>query len=139
MNVYEFRLSSGRLVWLDAVHVSRTYASLLEGSPDDEYNAKLIDRATTALSKTWGERQTHVIPPQTRRITEVGRTYDRFPELRYHAWLTSDPIEDRWCPSELVVCWFGSPEEYRATPLFDLVARAASDLPWERLARDFDY
>ena len=136
----EFASPSGRRVRVNALHVARTYASLLEGTPDDAYNAALILRAETALNGLWGSRATYVIPPVITLSTEVpGRVYNRLPELRYHAWLTSDALKSGWCASELVLIWFGSPKEFREKPLIEIADSAASGLEWERWAKDFDY
>jgi len=133
----KLQLSSGRAVSVDSLHVSRTYAGLLEGFPDDLYNANLIVRASRALVSLWGERATSVIPPKIHSITDAGRTYNRLPEIRYHAWLTSEPMKSPWCASELVVIWFGP--RALGTPLTDILAHAIADIPWEKAAQDFDY
>ena len=139
MTVLRFELSSGRLVGLEAIHMRRTYEQIIEGIPSDEYNAHLIETQATALSTIWGKRRTHIIAPQTNRITTAGRTYNRLPELVHHALLTSDSIDRSRHGSSLVVCWFGPPQGYRETPILELVSRAVSDLSWEQLAEDFDY
>jgi len=133
----EFRLASGRRVRLDSLYITRTYAGLLEGVPDDQYNLRQIERAARALIPVWGERATYVIPPQIRAVTEVGRTYNRLPELIYCAWLTSEPIKPQWCASELVTVWFGPPEA--DIPVLQLVVGAVGGVPWEQVAKDFDY
>jgi hypothetical protein len=131
-------LSSGRVVRLDGLYVTETYASLWEGVPDDTYNARMIEEARGALVHMWNERRTYVIPPAIRRITHPGRTYDRLPDVRYHAWLSSDAVDrGAGSASELVLVWFQS-EDHEAT-LFDTVARAVRSIDWESLAKDFDY
>lgn len=136
----EFLIESDRRIRLDDLHVSRTYASLLEGTPDDAYNTALIERAETALNGTWGPRPTYVVPPQPSVCTEIPwRPYPRLPELRYHARLTSNPLKPQWSTSELVLIWFGSSKEFREKALIEIVASAASNLEWERWAKDFDY
>lgn len=134
---HELALASGSIARLGDFHVRRTYADLLEGTPDAEYNNKIMTRASIAMEKIWGKRKTHLIAPEIRIITEAGRTFPRLPELTYYAWLTSDPIESPWCASELVVIWFGPYDLENSVPA--LVQRAIRDLPWERLAQDFDY
>jgi hypothetical protein len=89
------------------------------------------------MTPIWGDRPTYVVPPAIRLITEVGRTYLRLPELIYHLWLTSEPIGADWCASELVVLYFGPPQ-YNI-PIGDIVGQALRDIPWEQVARDFDY
>lgn len=97
----------GRRIQLVDVHVSQTYAGLLEGSPDDAYNTKLLGRAERAMTVLWGPR--------------------------------ADPIDLKWCASELVLVWFGAPPEWRTKPAIEIVAAAAADLQWEQWAKDFDY
>jgi hypothetical protein len=135
---HDIPLSSGRIVHLDSLHMGRTYADLLQGTPDIKYNETVIARTRRALNGVWGERATHVIPPVSRTIVEAGRKYIRLPELTYYAWLTSGPLRPEWwSASELVVVWFGPRD--RDTSIPALVEHAVRDLPWKRLAKHFNY
>lgn len=55
---YQTTLASGRVVSLTALHVERTYAGLMEGSPDANYNDRLIEQERRRMTPIWGERPT---------------------------------------------------------------------------------
>lgn len=135
--LFQFTLNSGRVVQLDDLHIALTYAGLLEGIPDAEYNERLVQQAIRAMVPIWGERPTYLCSPKTRRVTEAGRSYERLPELRYHAWLTSHPMDPRWCDSEVVAIWYGPKEP--DVPVRHIVIRDLKDLPWEQCAQDLNY
>lgn len=135
--LFKFVMSSGRVVSLDELRIRLTHAGLLEGSPDPEYNQWRVQREVRAPLPIWGERPTYVCTPTMRRVTEAGRSYDRLPELCYHAWLSSHPIDPSQDGSELVAIWFGPREP--DVPLREIVTRALEHIPWEEIAKDFEY
>jgi hypothetical protein len=47
-------LDCGRRVTLDACDYARTYAGLLEGRPNAEINAGIIERELTERDSSWG-------------------------------------------------------------------------------------
>lgn len=127
-------LASDNSISLDSLYIERTYAGLLEGFPTSEMNARILADAASKMTPLWGARATHVIPPVTIQIR--GRTI--FPELMYFAWLSSNtPIKPEFMGSELVVVWFAS--ERVDVPISTIVSEALRDLPWARLAQDFDW
>jgi hypothetical protein len=82
-------LDCGRRVTLDAFDYSRTYAGLLEGRPNAEMNARIIERALAKGS--WGQRKTHLIPPV---IDERDPEHPVMPPACLRAWLwCNDPID----------------------------------------------
>jgi len=133
---HSFYLSSGRVVHVNALHVSRTYANFLAGGRSVRANEKLILDAAIALEPLWDERPVHVISPPT-GIIGRGRFGPEvaLPPLRYHAWLTSDPLDSGRGGSELVLAWFGD----ECLDPFNYLAQVARGLMWEELARDWDY
>jgi len=52
--LFQFTLNSGRVVQLDDLHIALTYAGLLEGIPDAEYNERLVQQAIRAMVPIWG-------------------------------------------------------------------------------------
>ncbi len=52
----------GRKVCLDSFDDSHTYAELMEGRPDAEYNAELIERLKTRKEEPWGTSPTRQPP-----------------------------------------------------------------------------
>jgi hypothetical protein len=133
---YEIVLSSGRVVRLQGFHVARTYVGLLEGAPDADYNRRVLASARERVTRLWGDRPTYLIDPEPHSEFLTGRVCVRLPEITYHAWLESGPIDQVFAYSELVVSWFGP---YAGeTPIPKLVHQAIRDLPWEPLARGCD-
>jgi hypothetical protein len=128
------KLDCGRQVSLDAFDYSRTYAGLLDGRPNAEMNAQIIERAITAREESWGKRVIHQIPPN---VDLRDPEHPILPPLLLRAWLVChQPINSAFMGSELVVVWFA--DECHAEPIADVVFRAVRALPWERLAADFD-
>jgi hypothetical protein len=71
---YQTKLAAGRIVSLYALHVGRTYAGVMAGTPDSKYNAQVIERARRQMIPLWSDRPTYVIPPMLRMVTEAART-----------------------------------------------------------------
>lgn len=127
---YRFPLSSGRIVTIEALHVSDTS----EDIPRVEYEAQFIESARRYGRVLWQEpRATYVIPPEHQVITEGSHVYTRIPPLVYHARLVCFEDFKDDVMSELIVIWFGNPEPQRG--LLDIVSHAAKDVPWDELAR----
>jgi hypothetical protein len=129
------KLDCGRDVSLEAFDYSRTYAGLLEGRPNAEMNARIIERAVAEREGSWGKRAVHLIPPAT---DGTDPTHPVLPSALLRAWLTCyQPVNPAFMGSELVVVWFT--DECHAEPIADVVFRAVRRLPWEQLADDFDW
>jgi hypothetical protein len=128
-------LDCGRQVTLDAFDYKRTYLGLLEGRPDAEMNARIIERALDEREGSWGLRKTHLIPPV---IDERDPEHPVMPPACLRAWVwCNDPIDPAFMGSALVVVWFA--DECHADTIADVVFRAIRGLPWEQLAEDFDW
>jgi hypothetical protein len=128
-------LDCGRRVTLDAFDYAHTYAGLLEGRPNAEMNARIIERELTERDGSWGRRKTHLIPPV---IDDRDPAHPVLPSVCLRAWVwCNDPIDPAFMGSALVVVWFA--DECHAEPIADVVFRAIRGLPWEQLAEDFDW
>ena len=134
---YGFVLASGRPVLIEAFHMDETYADWLEGATNEASNQQRIARELASMTKAWGIRATHVIPP-VGRVEERrdGRRNVKLPTYCYRAWLTSKAISDDYNGSELVVIWFAERDMERS--LAGIVELACRDLSWESLAQDFE-
>lgn len=132
----EFSNTSGRRIWLDALYVTGTYAGIGEGTPSVQSNDCLIRGAAKAMERFWGSRATYVVPPERRIVEEGGVRYEKMPPTVFYAWLSSTPINPKWCGSELVVVWFD--DEPTRDPLPKLLTKVAAELQWEQLAKDYD-
>ena len=127
-------LDCGRKVTLASFDYTRTYAGLLEGRPDTEMNARIIERQLTARDESWGRRKTYLFPPV---IDNRDPAYPVLPPACLRAWVwCNDPIDPAFMGSELVIVWFA--DECHAELIADVVFRAIRGLPWEQLAEDFD-
>jgi len=132
-----FTLGAERFVWITAMMVMPTYASLVSGLPDPDSDAELIVQARKRARSLWGARPTHVIPPKNVYAIEGGRTFLRMPPWEYSAWLESGPINRSVKKSsQLVVIWFGHRNGYIS--LLEEIERSLGLLPWEALAGGCD-
>jgi hypothetical protein len=127
-------LRSGRLVTVESLTQSQTYAGWLEGIPRAEINERIIEAA---------------VPPRAVLIRPVRRNYLRqpgdtpdpanatewLPLVTCTARLTSDKAARSESPqgSFLTVVWY---QDEFALPIDPSVLAQISDLPWESLASD---
>jgi hypothetical protein len=133
---YEFRLPSGRVVGVASFYMAWTYEKFLVGGRNEKTNRRLIEEAAHALVPMWGERPVHVVSPPS-EVVGQGRLGPQIalPPLRYHAWLTSDPLNAARGGSELILVWFGD----GSLAPFEYVDQLTQGLAWEELAKDWDY
>lgn len=76
-----------------------------------------------------------MIPP-TIDATDPARL--TLPRLNLHVWLTCpEPVDPIFMGSELVVSWFA--DECHTQALGDVISAAVRQLPWRKIASDFDY
>lgn len=137
--ISEIPLASGRFLKLEAFYIDRTYASLLEGATSAADTRARLAAAARRMQPLWGERNTYVIKPEGCDLEENGREdCARLPEMTYYAWLTSEPTHPDFCGSELVVVYFASEAEVASEP-FAQLNHLIRDLPWDRLAQNFDF
>lgn len=130
-----FALDCGRQVWLDGFDYSRTYAGLLEGRPNAELNARILEDAVTRREAVWGKRPIHLISPV---IDNSDTDHPVLPPVLLRAWLVcSEPVNPEFMGSELVVVWFC--DECHGESIEEFVLRAVRTLPWDQLAGDFDW
>ena len=128
-------LDCGRNVTLDAFDYSRTYAGLLEGQPDAEVNARIIEYSLAEAATMWGPRHTHLIPPE---VDFRKPEHPSLPPVLLRAWLICyNSIKSESDGSELVVVWFTA--DCHTEPIVDVIFRAVRGLAWEQLATDFDW
>jgi hypothetical protein len=70
---YSFTLRSGRRVWLDAFHLSRTYAGLFVGHPKNQMGY-IWDQQKKAIAM-WADA-VPTVPPATIIREHDGRNYE---------------------------------------------------------------
>jgi hypothetical protein len=130
---YLFGVEPGRMLCINAMLVMPTYASLISGVAGPESDAELILQARRRVRALWGERPTHVIPPEYQCEVDGKRTLLRMPPVEYCMWIESGPITDSTKQkSQLVVIMFSRRKEYADLPEF--IKRSLISLPWDELA-----
>jgi hypothetical protein len=140
----DIALRSGRSLWLRELRQSRTYESLLAGTPDDELNQWVMDRARTeALGGAVGQEPYLVSPNVRTRIQEAwhdipAREYCALPATVCIGQFTSfQPARDKdRHASELVIIWF---QDEFAFPIDPAVREQIRAIDWEKHAVDFDH
>jgi hypothetical protein len=124
---------------IDAIHISRTYAGVLEGLPSTD---DTIKHARDLAKKMWGERATMLVPPATVRsaVTRDRRRgtppveFQRCPDWTICAWLNAPAMDKTNHGSELVVIWF------QAEISYDIPGELLHDFgcgTWEQHAKDW--
>lgn len=134
VNTLKFILSCQVEVRLTAFHCADTYASLLEGVPDQNYNNELIQKSQTRMVPMWGVRPTYLIPPSIKmvslgKVNPIQAPY--LPPVVNHAWLTQcdDAVE-------LVVIWFGHFNTEKSLTAY--LSGIFNEVPWARVAMPYD-
>jgi hypothetical protein len=124
------QLHSGKNVQVDSFNFSYTYADLLEGEPDEEYNEEIFEDAYYPSS--WGSRKLLKIQPSSEEFET------RLKPCMYSVYLVSnDPIVESNDGSELVVLWFG--ENPNDRPIKDIIETGVKEIDWEKNAQDIEY
>lgn len=133
-----FKLECGRVVGISGLHVTATYAGLLEGTPNTKVDNWFVASFRKGVRAYWGDRPIHVIAPKIYHLeTHCGRTSRWMPPVTYHAWLQSAALSgSEKFASELVVIWFG--EREKGLTLFETTKRALWQLSWDELAGECD-
>ncbi len=132
--MFDISLISGRVLSVGSVHVSGTYAGVIEGKPDAAMSARLIESASTEMVRVWGRRPTYVV----KSAGEPGAPLpERLPPECWCAWLKSGPVHDGDAfGSHLVVVWFRDAGD--ALSLRDIITAGVRAVPWESLAEDYE-
>ena len=143
-------LSTGRLIELDALHQTRTYAGLLAGGPRDHaFNERYVRRAVKEARRTlfWPDGAVVVLVPQlmlrsVKRWAEEpgdGPTIDSpwLPPVVTCARYSSSPVADEMAHESVLACvWFqfdfGLPEPGHVSEQLRL-------LPWDSMAVDLHW
>jgi len=106
---------------LDAIYITRTYAGVLEGIPDEAY---VLDSARSQARALFGsDRPTYL---------RVDPHHQRLPTCRTIAWIIGPEMDKSMHGSHCVVIWFSD------TPSLD-PHTILGDTPWEDVAKDFEY
>ena len=140
MALFEVNLDDGRALRAVSVLMRETYSGLLEGYPNELGNQRILERIPGEAADALGDWPVHVVEPPVRVVDR--ETHKPFgPELRLPgcwiaAQLDSGPVDARMHASAAIVVWF----QDEAVPIpAESALPALRQLPWNRLARDFEY
>jgi hypothetical protein len=136
-------LESGRKVYADEIHISATYAGLLEGVPDDKLNWRILDRLPEQMGLIFRSAAVYVLPPEIERRTEPhpimggSRQVAIMPPVQLAMrFISSEPFTPDGHASQLVVVW----HQHTVTPLIADSSRLRLErLNWKDNAMEFCY
>jgi hypothetical protein len=137
----EIVLSSGRSISAEKIYITRTYAGLLEGRPNERSNRFHLNGIPDNMTRLFGKWPVYIVPPQFR--TEPGDSGDPLfpkvswmPEMELAASFVGDGITADSVLSILTIVWH---QESLAPLMCDAVRAHLVTLPWEKLAAEFSY
>jgi hypothetical protein len=130
----KFELKDDRQIVLDSLFESKTYAGLLEGSPNASVNGDILRALATTATRMWPKEPNTLLGDEHYRA----RIFDPFPRIicmgQFISYKpASDPTK---AGSSLVIIWLQ--EE-----MFPLLQGQNSNwlraVAWNQLARNFDW
>ena len=118
-----------RILYLNAIHVVKTYSGLLCGDTRKErINERIHKNNKRDCAQMWGKRKTFIFKPD---LTKT------LPSHVFYAWLTSDATDRLSCGSELVVMWYDNFDENKL--LKENITPRIENIDWYAHAVNFDY
>ena len=125
-----FDLDCGRSVYLDSLHYSRTYAGLLEGRPNAQYNTEITTRVCTNTNSP-----AHLVPPD---LDNTDPEHPSLPPIEMIAkvWC-NDPITPNGMGSHATIIWYR--DTWDSQSLTDVVLDGIRGVDWNKIAADFDW
>lgn len=139
-------LNTGREVRLSDLNQSHTYAGLLLGVPDREYNQELITQFRKAAKEEMHRSYAYVVTPPVldvdcsdqlkRRHQQLGKHVERIPYIACTALFRSGGVqregdEDIGIMSAMAIVWF---QDYFALPIDEAVLDKIKAIDWDKLA-----
>lgn len=142
----EFALDDGKVVSLEALYYTHTYAGLLEGYPDATYNNKVVQQAISRTTKIWGPRATYLVPPKSnekgfqphpRSLRREHPPHVELPGIEIQGWFTSDPpVQSGEYSTELVIIWYR--DQWQEESLYSVVYDGIRSVRWIEFATEFE-
>ena len=123
------KLLSGIEVSASDFSFGYTYGGLLEGTPNEKFNRKIVER--TNYPSNWGARKTLKLSPSEEEIKRGLKP------AHYAVWLSSTPINPDYHGSELVVIWFDFAPKERS--IKEIIQAGVEAIDWKSNAKDFYY
>jgi len=114
---------------LEAITITKTYGSWLEGKPNRERNEEIVK--STKYPKAWGKRKYLLLKPSDQELNT------KLPSYTFTIWLTGSPLSVENDGSEIVVTWFDQDQE--TISIETLITSALLKFDWDEHAVDFQY
>jgi hypothetical protein len=134
------KLTDGRAVFAEEIHIGQTYAGLLVGTPNDEINRGILNGLPQAMQRIFRNAPVYILPPEVERRTEpypmgCSREVAIMPPIELAMRFVSyAPIIPGGDASQLVVVW----HQHEAIPLLSDAMRVRLErLNWNDNAQDF--
>lgn len=134
--LFPVRLGDGRIASVAHVSLTPTNHGIFEGGLAAYWNERQKTRWVQLATARYGDPVHVVDPPVTPLPPDFGRNRERLPWMACAARLLSAPIEHHMTESHLTLVWWQDPSD---EPLRVWIERAAADLDWNALARDWDF
>ncbi len=129
-------------VTLDSLHQWRTYGGLLEGLPTDKMNANILKRVEEEARKHTYASAVYIIKPEQipipyDRVYSFGTPMEMPPITCVASFTSHKPARNQQMDgSRLTIVWYQ--EEY-AFPVKQSVIEQFIEIPWSKVAEDFEY
>lgn len=131
MENLNIKLSTGRIVTVEAFHFTTTYAGLLHGVPDKQLNEKIINNIN--YPNDWGFRKSVF------KNSDLFTSKNLLKPYVFSAWLSSDTVNDKeeqFYGSSIVVIWLG--DEFKNKSISEIIIEGLENFDWEMHAQNFN-
>src|ERR1043165_7662673 len=103
-------LNSGQRIFARSLHISGTYAGMLEGVPNDEVNSMILGGVPARYRRVFGEHPVYVLPPVIERWEEphpADRLRQRVIAVMPHTEIAAlfESFSFTGQPSALIIAW----------------------------------
>lgn len=131
----KIELDCGVTVYLSSMVILDTYSSILEGSPNDAINQKVMYAHLETIERIWGAKPTHVMEPSC--FVNERRQQQLFPVLMAGDLWSGTPVKDsEMHGSHLILVQFH--REFTLT-LIDEFVKQTKSIAWGQHANDFQW
>lgn len=130
MGNLKIKLATGKVVKLEAFHLTKTYGGLMLGHPTIEINKDIV--RNISYPKSWGLRKSVYDRTNWYLSKEVLKP------ITYCAWLTAESIDDQediFDGSELIVIFIGN--EPNNKTIEEVIVSGLGMFEWEKFAENF--
>jgi hypothetical protein len=129
MENIKIKLSSGKIVTLEAFNMSMTYAGLLVGEPNNEMNDSIISQISYPTN--WGTRKAVL------NKTDMYTSKNVLKPIIYSVWLTASAVLKINDGSSMVLIWFG--ENSTDKSIQEIIIKGVGGFDWNKHAESFEY